>query len=578
MVIKNIFSNSKLLWSLVVVGVLIVSLIETLLWRLGSAARDHGDAGPRFEAPFQKSHSMTRVQLPGSSKPESKASAHQSLLRDHPMFRLPPDATLAQAAVEERTAKDPARWPGCGSAANGSGSRCSLWFQMPPFATASPDLHGWWSPLTRAELNAETPATLFEPAGYAKTTCQHVSPPMPMSNTSAEHYPCCAGTIHNGGGHVPPTMRCAASTAGRLRFRRASAPLAPYLTGLRLFQELGDGKTLVFVGDSVVHQQAAAIECAARRAGCAVSGRTTIQRSPGNGNTSPCVGVAWQMGIRYVEGVNLTCPSHDGTTQSTSHRLIYMRQYRPCFTTKVLNCTDPKVGEGVWDPMEQGFIRSYRPDILVLVPMGSHFMLDHLTAQKGDVADGTSVVTARGELRTLFRSRLIKTILSTPGKTLMLLEPAAKHFNNDGGTHLPPAGTYTAADRNVSEEIFASHGGRTGAWPQINRKTPHGWRAQTLRDAVGEFMPHTKVRPNDSMVVREDGGGSPPGVVGTVALVRMFDLAESRPDIHGTPAHMDRQDYTHICYTPLFYEPLVDAIARAIAGASERYIPDAASI
>eukprot|EP00037_Helgoeca_nana_P025970 m.289233 g.289233 ORF g.289233 m.289233 type:complete len:134 (-) comp27102_c1_seq14:1107-1508(-) len=73
MVIKNIFSNSKLLWSLVVVGVLIVSLIETLLWRLGSAARGHGDAGPRFEVPVQKPHSMTRVA--GSSKSESKASA-----------------------------------------------------------------------------------------------------------------------------------------------------------------------------------------------------------------------------------------------------------------------------------------------------------------------------------------------------------------------------------------------------------------------------------------------------------------------------------------------------------------------
>jgi hypothetical protein len=107
---------------------------------------------------------------------------------------------------------------------------------------------------------------------------------------------------------------------------------------------------------------------------------------------------------------------------------------------------------------------------------------------------------------------------------------------------------------------------------------PHGWRARILRDAVDEFMPHTKVRANDSMVVREDGGGAPPGVVGTVALVRMFDLAESRPDIHGTPAHMGGKDYIHVCYTPLFYEPLVDGITRAIAGASERHIPDAASL
>jgi hypothetical protein len=320
----------------VVAGVLLVTLIPALLWRLGSVGQQQGEAA---KANAWNSHSMNRVQLARASK----ASAQQSLLRDHPMFRLPPDATLAQAAVEERTAKDPARWPGCGNAANGSGPRCSLWFQMPPFATASPDLHGWWSPLTRAELNAETPATLFESGGYVNTSCQLTGPPMPRTNTSAEHYPCCAGTIHNGGEHVPPTMRCAASTAGRLRFRRASAPLAPYLTGLRLFQELGDGKTLVFVGDSVVHQQAAAIECAARRAGCAVSGRVTIQRSPGNGTTSACVGADWQMGIKYVEDVNLTCPRHDGSTQSTSHRLIYMRQYRPCFTTKVRKRGDPKV-------------------------------------------------------------------------------------------------------------------------------------------------------------------------------------------------------------------------------------------
>jgi len=81
------------------------------------------------------------------------------------------------------------------------------------------------------------------------------------------------------------------------------------------------------------------------------------------------------------------------------------------------------------------------------------------------------------------------TLLGTAGRLLMLIEPTASHFNNDDGSFLPsPQGTFSHTDRNVSEAIFAAHGGSSAGWPVLNRQIPRGWSAAMLRDEVTFFL------------------------------------------------------------------------------------------
>jgi hypothetical protein len=65
-------------------------------------------------------------------------------------------------------------------------------------------------------------------------------------------------------------------------------------------------------------------------------------------------------------------------SKGESPHSVDMRRIRAHLLARLLSA---QIGEGVWDPMEQSFIASYKPDVLVLVPMGSHFWADYLTSQ-----------------------------------------------------------------------------------------------------------------------------------------------------------------------------------------------------
>ena len=344
-------------------------------------------------------------------------------------------ATLAErAAVSEEVAKDPSLWPWCGDT-NGSGPNCSMWFQMPPFDadsdaraatehTLSSDLNGWWSPLTPKELQQVTPTrgSLFE-----NTECRNPHAMMIWDETNhhtdskAPFFPCCAGLLHSGGGFVVKSdHRCDQSVANRLRFRRAESPAAPFLSGARLLQEIGDNRTLLFIGDSVMDQVHAAIECAARRDGCTVKSRTShVMRA--SRNFKACVGTTWKMGIKSTSEVTLSCPAVPDSVEQplanveqnsatvTTHRIVYLHQYRPCFLSRIENKSDANVGEGIWDSVEQEYVASFEADVVVLGAIGSHFWRDELiTVQKGpdDPLYEASHLLFPGELRTILRSEV----------------------------------------------------------------------------------------------------------------------------------------------------------------------------
>jgi hypothetical protein len=90
---------------------------------------------------------------------------------------------------------------------------------------------------------------------------------------------------------------------------------------------------------------------------------------------------------------------------------------------------------------------------------------------------------------------------------------------------------------------------------------------------VRKHFPETHIRANDSVLVHQNGS-SP--VLAAIAVLPFYELSRSRVDLHGVQLNNTlKKDYVHFCYTPLFYEPLVDSMVRAVVASRGKRIPPA---
>eukprot|EP00041_Stephanoeca_diplocostata_P028212 m.791739 g.791739 ORF g.791739 m.791739 type:complete len:166 (-) comp23331_c0_seq15:1-498(-) len=96
------------------------------------------------------------------------------------------------------------------------------------------------------------------------------------------------------------------------------------------------------------------------------------------------------------------------------------------------------------------------PTLTCDAAVGSHF-------HYGSTSEYMNEKRAYEELVLMLESDVVTHFLQKKGNILMVVESAEQHFNNDGGFYYPFNGTFPAARRGLSEEVFQAHGGQKGA-------------------------------------------------------------------------------------------------------------------
>ena len=373
----------------------------------------------------------------------------------------------------------------------------------------------------------------------------------------------------SGGDHQPKYKECKHVTDKRLRFRREGKPLAPYATGRELLSLVGDGKVLLMIGDSVLHQQFGAIECAARRDGC----KKVAARSIGvylndlkpfkalGPEYAPCDN--WRVGIRREEVVELECP-RDQSDETFRVKMVFLLQYRPCMLNQINKPNDRTSGSGEYAPHEQAFISKYDPDVLVYPGVNQHVFPQDNTGASGDAGFRTmDKGFVENEFLSVLQSKVLTEHMAKPASVLILIEPTATHFNTDGGYFLPMEGTYNAGERHLTVAQFEHLGGKRGFYPTWfsgkNGVTPN-WGGDVLRSVARRGLNISGFHHERHTALAAEGPTP------RVALIPQFELSRSRPDIHLMPVWNDSRshDATHHCYSALYLEPLIDSFVMAL--------------
>eukprot|EP00041_Stephanoeca_diplocostata_P028214 m.791947 g.791947 ORF g.791947 m.791947 type:complete len:200 (-) comp23331_c0_seq32:453-1052(-) len=181
------------------------------------------------------------------------------------------------------------------------------------------------------------------------------------------------------------------------------------------------------------------------------------------------------------------------------------------------------------------------PTLTCDAAVGSHF-------HYGSTSEYMNEKRAYEELVLMLESDVVTHFLQKKGNILMVVESAEQHFNNDGGFYYPFNGTFPAARRGLSEEVFQAHGGQKGAWPVIYDAIPYGWEQDILQKALQRVFRITPVAlsaspgPNvDVMSLTHKN----PTMLGRIAYIPLFELSGSRPDIHGLPTDGESKNVLH---------------------------------
>jgi len=522
------------------------------------------------------------------------------------------------------------------------------WFQRPPFDSftspgdpagrlvASPD--SYWSPLTSGEAthpNVKAAAALSRCDNPDFAAADHAQPADGVPHTGPG-WPCCRGASHNGGGHVADgkhTRTCDPTRARDLRFRTpghpdpAAAPGngggdAAYLTGLDFVHALGN-RTAVLIGDSVGHQMAMSIECAARAIGATVTSfhrgsySASVMKSSGLANhtshpdnpvaaalakwisakqrqvTDACADATAEAArAGHDSGANATRPPPDTlkacprgvldrakagflraevyafSVNGVRHgTLVYVMQYGP-WEPDVVGAQTSTDTTSPWPVgVDAGLLNDIDPDVILVAPVNNHLMLQ----RSRWLLDLDPRMRARSPVRRLLMSPFVRGYLKADRKVLMFTQPSASLFNRPYGAwaqnkvgRLSPDLLDRAVPGLLSETEFDALGGR-GACMPLQRRHPHPITSGRAANESAWVDWHMRQEMHLAGVpLASNFDGLTPR--GTVALVPFFTLS-ARPDARNyDPATKLGPDCVHLCYQPLLWEPVVDRITRVLRG------------
>ena len=405
-------------------------------------------------------------------------------------------------------------------------------------------------------------------------------------------WPCCAGMLHNGGGHDFNNKEVCRGQIKHLRFRPEDGRTFEVQQGRALLRAL-KGRTLFMLGDSVVHQRFLGFECAARRSGC-----TTTSRLVDNLKTAGLSSCSfWRNGISHQETVSMTCPKA-GSEAAFEATLVYFQQYQPCLNNRT----------GAWAAQEQAAVRDAvwpdggktGPGLVALLPIiGAHY--------EWCAAGDRSADAAQHALRAVLASPLAQEWLASERTVVVYPETSTSHMALLNGEFCDKhrVGHFLhRGDYNVTLEDWRRNNGLRGCWePKWGSVAQRAWKDKLmLRELLRLQIPVRHVNSSSSVL---GSSFSPLAVV----WVPFFESSAMRPDWHpvgpypeawvddmdedvdrgrsalasvlssflgsglvlgsARPASYSKMsgctDPTHFCYSPLIFENQVDLLTRALA-------------
>lgn len=336
-------------------------------------------------------------------------------------------------------------------------------------------------------------------------------------------FPCCLGSYSTGGGskYWPRVCTTAETNTGFLEVPLRGGLTYDWKSMVDVFQELRNasvGSRIAFIGDSVMKQVHSAFVCnLLRNATGAVREYTSKLIS-----TEP-VSESWRLGVKTKHVYNITLMDNHRVSMNA------FRVYRP----------DLESEAGV-----QEILDIVQSNDVVLVNFGVHWL------QREEVSYADT-------LRTLFQLLFKELLESTKETVLIWRETHAEHFHSAGGEY--PA-TYNPVF-NLSQEAFKNVSGTCRT--QTLFTEDHGpMRRDKIAYRVAVETGFQVVLLNSSLDTGLPVNTTSPSL--GVPVLYWFPLWQYTSDHAGSLQIFGRGCNTHICYTPIFWAPVIENLYNII--------------